>query len=99
MVRGEKNALVFAAIVAAQAVKTNGWTEPCIHIEIIYISNMYLYSEVEKGRERQGETVSQTRTIFSPFLMHSGFFILLRTISHATFIDASFSFQSCNHMI
>lgn len=41
------------AALTAQVVKTNGWTELCIHMEIIYISNMYIYTAQWRERERE----------------------------------------------
>lgn len=58
-----ESARLLAAIMTAQVVKTNGWTELCIHMDIIYISNMYIYTV--QWRERQRERSSRAHTIFS----------------------------------
>lgn len=95
------SARLLAAIMTAQVVKTNGWTELCIHMDIIYISNMYIYTV--QWRERQREKLTSTYHLLSSlFLVHSlCFFILLRTNSFPKSpLKAHLSlFPSCSPMI
>lgn len=71
----------------AQAVKTNGGIELCIHIEIIYIRNMYIYTV----KWREWEKLPNTCHLLSVFDAFPVFHpAAQKAIPHATIKDASF---------
>lgn len=91
MVSGGKSGCLFVACMTAQVVKTNGWTELHIHMQIIYISNMYIYAvKWREGREgkRLPSEFSCLLSVFDAFpVFHPA---AHKVISQATIIDASF---------
>ena len=97
MVSGWKSARLLAPIMTAQTVKTNGWTEFCIHMEIIYISNMYIYTVQwrERERERERERAAPEHTPSSLLSVFGAFPVFFypavhKFISQVTIKDASF---------